>query len=150
MFELKLPSFDYKIKEEENGEYFIFDIIRKKYISLTEEEWVRQHMVHYILNLGYPKSLISLEKCFLYNNKTKRTDIVVYSNMGDIKMIIECKAPKIKLKIENFEQISIYNKIINADYLILTNGLNTIIYKLFKKIEFKFKLLNSIPKYKDL
>ncbi|MCP3659023.1 MAG: type I restriction enzyme HsdR N-terminal domain-containing protein [Bacteroidetes bacterium] len=147
---LSLPTFNYKVKKGENNKYLIFDIIRKKYIYLTEEEWVRQHMIHYLIDLGYPKSLISLEKSLLYKNKVKRTDIIIFSNLGEIKMIIECKAPKISLNIKNIEQISIYNKIINANYLVLTNGINIITYKLEKKNQFKFEILKKIPKFSDL
>jgi len=146
MQELNLPTYKFRIKSNEN-KYFIFDIIRKKYVVLTPEEWVRQHYVHYLIEeKKYPISLISIEKKLTINQLTKRTDILIFNAEGNPDIIVECKAPTIKITQETFDQIARYNLKLNANYLILTNGLehfNCIMD--FKNEQYVF--LESIPDY---
>ena len=95
MIKLNLPDFDYKLKKAE-GKVWIFDVIRKKYLVLTPEEWVRQHVVHFLItHKKYPKALIKLEGGLNYNQLQKRSDIVVFDREGKPWMIMECKAPAI-------------------------------------------------------
>ena len=123
MHRLNLPSFDYKLKKAE-GKVWIFDIIRKKYIVLTPEEWVRQHFLHYLFNdLHYPKALTKVEGGLTYNTLSKRSDIVVFDRDAKPWILIECKAPEVKLSENMLHQASTYNATLKARYLTITNGL---------------------------
>ncbi|WP_456423611.1 type I restriction enzyme HsdR N-terminal domain-containing protein [Lutibacter sp.] len=143
---LNLPTYKFKIKNTKN-KYTIFDIVRKKYVSLTPEEWVRQHFIHYLIDeKKYPISLIAIEKQLTINNLTKRTDILVFNLEGTPEIIVECKAPSIKITQHTFDQIARYNLKLNANYLIVSNGLKHYYCKMdFLKEEYVF--LNSIPNY---
>lgn len=123
MENLNLPSYDYKLRKVDEKIY-IYDILRRKYIVLTPEEWVRQHFVHFLINQHqYPKSLIKLESSLKYNTLLKRTDIQVYGRDGKLMMIVECKAPYIKLTQNVFSQAAEYNQVLKAEYLTITNGM---------------------------
>lgn len=120
---INLPSYDHKLKKI-NDKLCIWDIIRKKYIVLTPEEWVRQHFIHHLINdHKYPKKLIKLESSLLYNQLIKRTDIQVFDREGGLFMVVECKAPYIGLSETVFNQAVQYNKILKAKYLTITNGM---------------------------
>jgi hypothetical protein len=126
MVELNLPSFEYRIKKTE-GKIFIFDEIRKKYVSLTPEEWVRQHVVNYMIaHLRYPRALIRIEGGTRYNALRKRTDIVVYARSGAPWMVVECKAPEHKVGPDTLRQVSVYNATLRAHYIAVTNGITTV------------------------
>lgn len=143
---LNLPTYKFRIKSNEN-KYSIFDIIRKKYIVLTPEEWVRQHYIHYLIEeKGYPISLIAVEKKLSINNLTKRTDILVFNTAGTPEIIVECKAPSIKITQDSFDQIARYNLKLNANYLIVTNGLNHFYCKMDYKNE-QYIFLEDIPNF---
>jgi len=123
MVTLNLPAFDYVLKKEA-GKVFILDIIRKKYLVLTPEEWVRQHFVHYLItDLRYPKALIKVEGGLSFNRLQKRSDIVVFNRDGNPWMVIECKAPDQKLSQRTLHQASVYNHSLQAKYLTVTNGM---------------------------
>jgi Type I restriction enzyme R protein N terminus (HSDR_N) len=123
MVSLNLPAYDYVLKKE-SGKVFILDIIRKKYIVLTPEEWVRQHFIHYLLTvLSYPKALIKVEGGLSFNGLQKRSDIVVFNREGNPWMVIECKSPDQKLSQQTLQQASVYNHTLRAKYLAVTNGL---------------------------
>lgn len=129
MEKLNLPDCSLKIKNEEGNE-FVFDIIRKKYVTLTPEEWVRQHFIHLMINnLRYPKSLISLEFPLTYFKSGKRSDIVLMDRAGKPFLLVECKSAKVKLGTDTINQISTYNKVIKAPYIAMTNGLKHFIWK---------------------
>lgn len=120
---LNFPKFDFKLRREDNGKLSIFDAMRKKYLILTREEWVRQHLIQVLIqNYAYPKSLFSLEKGVKYNQMQKRFDILVLDRLGSPFLLIECKASDIKLTQETVGQVCIYNKTIRAPYLGLSNG----------------------------
>lgn len=124
MQKLNLPSYSFKLKSKEN-KTLIFDKFRKKYVVLTPEEWVRQHVASFLLEeKKYPISLISIEKQFLVNNLKKRTDIIIFNASGNPEIMVECKAPTVKIKQETFDQIARYNLKIKANYLFVTNGLD--------------------------
>jgi len=123
MEKLVFPPFEYNLGNQQ-GKVSIFDIIRKKHIILTPEEWVRQHLVHFFINqLNYPKSLISVEDGLKVNKMQKRSDIIIYNRLGKVFMVVECKSAKIKLGQNSMIQLSTYNQKYNAEYLALTNGL---------------------------
>lgn len=114
-------GFKFKINDE--GRTMIFDSIRNKYLVNTPEEWVRQNTVKFFHEeLGYPKSLIALEKQFKLHRRIKRTDIMVYSNSGDAMILVECKRPSIKITQSTFDQAFRYNIILKVPYLVITNG----------------------------
>lgn len=124
MERLNLPPFDYKIKES-GANSLIFDALRKKYVVLTPEEWVRQHFMHYlILQLNYPKSLISIERGTSYNKLQKRTDLCVYNNEGRPHLLVECKAAHVPVTQEVVRQVSVYNQSLQARFVVITNGLH--------------------------
>ena len=143
---LNLPTYKFKIKSREN-KLFIYDIVRKKYVSLTPEEWVRQHIIHYLINdKNYPISLIAVEKKLIINKLTKRTDILVFTSKGAPNIIIECKAPSVKINQNSFDQIARYNLKLAANYLIVSNGLNH--YFCFMDVEKEqYVFLENIPNY---
>jgi hypothetical protein len=123
MYTLNLPSFEYQLKKAEDR-VWIFDVLRKKYLVLTPEEWVRQHFVHHLINdLGYPRALIRLEGGLSYNQLSKRSDIVVFDRQGAPWMVIECKAPTQPINQSTLRQASVYNTTLRASYLVVTNGL---------------------------
>ena len=114
---------------------------------LQPEEWVRQHCIQYLIKKkGYPKSLINVEKEIKVNNLKKRYDIVVFNTDGSIHIIIECKAPKIKITQNTFDQIARYNLVLNASFLMVTNGINHYYCMMDFKAE-KYKFLEDIPEY---
>jgi len=146
MVELNLPSFEYKIKQHQ-GKAVIFDVLRKKNIVLTPEEWVRQHFVHYIINhLGYSKSLIKIESGLKYNTITKRSDLIAYNQDGEPVLLVECKAPHIKLTDSVIRQVASYNKIIDASYIVMTNGLEHICM-VYNKESNQIEYLDNIPNF---
>lgn len=122
MQSLNLPPFEVKIENRDNKD-FIWDFVRKKYIRLTKEEWVRQHFLNLLVSHnGFPVSLIGVEKKIIANNMDKRFDILVFNNLGNPQMIIECKAPEIQITQQTFMQASNYNTVLKAPFLIVTNG----------------------------
>lgn len=124
---------------------YIFDIIRKKYVVLTPEEWVRQHVVHYLIyTRSFRQSYISVEKMFKINNIVKRYDVVVYNPDGSIYLLVECKKPNIKLSQTVFDQIARYNLQLNAKYLMVTNGLQHIYSRLDYENQ-KYNFLAEVP-----
>jgi hypothetical protein len=122
--DLNLPAADLKLTNEQ-GEIYVYDIIRKKNILLTPEEWVRQHFVHYLVNTcAYPKTLFKVETGLQYNRLNKRSDIKVFDRTGKVFMLVECKAFSVALSTQTLKQISAYNKSIDAEWLVITNGLH--------------------------
>ena len=120
---LNLPAVSLKYKTE-NNKRLVFDTVRKKYVALTPEEGVRQHFVHYLMNqLDYPVGLIAIETVVKINTLNQRADVVVYNRKGKPVMIIECKAPKVKIDNSVFEQAARYNLNLGVDYLLVTNGI---------------------------
>ena len=146
MVQLNLPKYAFKIKNKENKLY-IFDKIRKKDLVLTEEEWVRQNFVSYLHeDKKYPLSLIAVEKQCKVNDLIKRTDILVFDKTGSPHIIVECKAPQVKINQDTFDQIARYNMKLNATFLILTNGLQHY-YCQMDHVEQRYTFLKEIPNY---
>jgi hypothetical protein len=146
MIKLNLPNYKFRLKSSEN-KTIIFDKLRKRYFVLTPEEWVRQHFVMFLINQKkYPTSLIALEKQLTINNRKKRTDILVFNADGKPDIIVECKAPQIKITQATFDQIARYNLKLKANYLIVTNGLEHFYCKMDLEKE-TYIFLKEIPDY---
>ena len=149
MQKLNFPSYIFRFKNSEN-KVSIFDEIRKKFIILTPEEWVRQHVVQFlIMEKKYPKSLINVEKVLKVNGLRKRYDIVVYNPDGTIYILVECKAPEVKISQATFDQIARYNMTMNAQYLTVTNGLQHYFCQMDFENE-KYEFLRELPNYNSL
>ena len=119
---LNLPAYQYKIKTDGQRKQ-IFDRIRKKYVALTPEEWVRQHFINFLIEQKkYPESLMMVEMKLKYNRQQKRGDIVIYNNLGKPCVIVECKSPEIKITQDVFDQAARYNMTLKVEYLLVTNG----------------------------
>ena len=127
----------------------IFDEIRKKFILLTPEEWVRQHVVQFLLqDKNYPKSYINVEKLIKINDLSKRYDGVVFQPNGEIFLLIECKAPEVSISQQTFDQIARYNLVLKAKYLMVTNGLNHYFCQMDFENE-KYVFLKELPEYSN-
>ncbi len=123
MQKLNLPEYSFNIIRRDN-KLLIFDELRKKFMILTPEEWVRQNFAMYLINeLKYPRGLIKSESGLKYNQLKKRTDIVVYDHEGRPFMVVECKAPEIAISQKTFNQVAEYNSVLRARYVAITNGL---------------------------
>jgi type I site-specific restriction endonuclease len=143
MIKLNFPDFEFKLKKIDN-KTFIFDSFRKKFILLTPEEWVRQHVLNFLVLKKIPITHIAVEKQIIINSLNKRFDIVIYNNTGDVIMLVECKSPSIKLTQNVFDQISIYNLNLNSKYCMVTNGLDHIYFKI-DKLSKKFTFVKDFP-----
>ena len=149
MQQLNLPPYPIKLKEEKGTKY-IFDPIRKKYLVLQPEEWVRQNFIQFLIKeKAFPESLIAIEKGLKLNELQKRADIVIYDNQAKPIVLIECKAPKVKINQDVFEQVARYNMVFKVPYLLVTNGLEHYCAKVdFENNSFEF--LQELPNYKSL
>lgn len=139
---LNLPEFELKFHKENET---IFCLSRKKYIVLTPEEWVRQHFLHLLFeHLGYPKGMIKLEQPIRYFKNQKRSDISVISPNGQCFMLVECKSYTVKLDKKTLQQIATYHKVLDAKYLVITNGIKHYIWECKNG---NFNALNNFPDY---
>ena len=146
MILLNLPVYEYNVKNID-GKTYVFDLIRKKYVVLTPEEWVRQHFVNYMTNhLNYPKTLIRTETGLKYNTRSKRTDIVLYDRIGKPWMVVECKSTEQKINQLTANQVAVYNAAIKAKYIALTNGLVHLCWEVDHDKKTTL-LLESFPNY---
>ncbi len=143
---LNFPSFDFRFKNNENS-IQIFDIIRKKFILLQPEEWVRQHVIHYLIfHKKYPKSLINVEKQLTINGNKRRYDIAIYHPDGSLNLLVECKSYNVTINQHVFDQIARYNLQLRSKYLMVTNGLEHYYCKMdFQKEKYSF--LPNIPDF---
>lgn len=143
---LNLPAFPFKIKQDESQTY-IFDRLRKKYLVLTPEEWVRQHLVQFLINQKkYPRALIKLEEGLKLNSLQKRTDIIIYNTSGEKIFLAECKAPSVKISQQTFDQIARYNFIHRVPLLLVSNGISHFCCLInFKESSYQF--ISEIPEY---
>ena len=148
MQNLNFPTYSFRFKNSEN-KVSIFDEIRKKFILLTPEEWVRQHVVQFLLqDKKYPKSYINVEKLIKINDLSKRYDGVVFQPNGEIFLLIECKAPEVPISQQTFDQIARYNLVLKAKYLMVTNGLNHYFCQMDFENE-KYVFLKELPEYSN-
>jgi len=143
MIVVQYPEPQFRMKNE-NGKEYIFDAIRKAWLLLTQEEWVRQNFVNYLINqLKYPSTVIALEKEIWLNDLKKRFDILVYNDEHQPWMLIECKEPKVQLSDEVLQQVLRYNISVPVEYIVITNGSTTIGWKK----ENQLKLLKELPEW---
>ena len=150
MEKLNLPEYSFRITKDKDNKVLIFDALRKKNILLTPEEWVRQHILKFLIeDRGFPSSLISVEAGLRVNRFLRRYDALVYNRAGQPLMLIECKAPGIKVSQDAFDQIIIYNQRFKAQYLLLTNGLKHYCCRL-DEAKKKFDFLDNIPSFTSL
>ena len=148
MQKLNFPDYSFRFKNSEN-KVSIFDEIRKKFILLTPEEWVRQHTIQFLLQeKKYPKSYINVEKTITINGTKKRYDLVVFKPNGELFLLVECKAPEVTITQHTFDQIARYNLKLNADYLMVTNGLNHYFCEMNLEEE-KYIFLKELPEYQQ-
>lgn len=146
MQKLNFNNYTFRFKNSEN-KVAIFDEIRKKFIILTPEEWVRQHVVRFLLEeKKYPKSYVNVEKIVKINGLTKRYDIVVFQPDGSIFLLVECKAPGVTISQNTFDQIARYNMSLNAVHMMVTNGLNHYFCQMDYEQE-KYFFLQDLPEY---
>jgi hypothetical protein len=146
MQQLNFPSYSFRFKNSEN-KVAIFDDIRKKFVILTPEEWVRQNVVRFLLEeKKYPKSYINVEKTIKINGLIKRYDIVVFKPNGKIFLLIECKAPQVVISQNTFDQIARYNMTLESEYLMVTNGLNHYFCNMDFENE-RYHFLSALPEF---
>ncbi|MCF8308372.1 MAG: type I restriction enzyme HsdR N-terminal domain-containing protein [Bacteroidales bacterium] len=149
MQRLNLPEFEANIIKEK-GQEKIMDIVRKKYVALTPEEWVRQHVIHYFGNyLNVPYTLMAVEKAFTIGNVSKRFDIAVYTSKKKPVLLSECKSPDVPISQKVFDQAAVYNMKLHVDYLFVTNGLTHFGGKIDYQNQ-RFKFLNALPDYNEM
>ncbi len=141
-YPLKLRKVKYQIQ--------VFDRLRKKYVALTPEEWVRQHLIWYLIEeLNYPEGLIKLEYSFSVNNQPVRSDIIVFSRDGKPLLLVECKAPTVKIGNDTLDQAGRYNIVTKTNWLVVTNGLQHLCCKIDFETQ-KITFINKIPVYQDI
>ena len=149
MEELNFPSYPLRIKNRENKQ-LVFDVIRKKYVHLLPEEWVRQHCIHFLIyELGYPGGRMLVEREINVAGLKKRVDLAVCDTGGNVRLLVECKAPSVRITQESFDQIARYNLKTRSDYLMVTNGLT----HYFCRIDFAagvYEFLRKLPSASEL
>lgn len=144
-----MPFYDCKLKKS-GANTLIFDPVRQKYVILTPEEWVRQHFLYYLTAyLGYPRSHISIERGTTYNTMAKRTDLRVYGPTGSPLMLVECKASFGKIDEIALNQALVYNRVVKAPFLVLTNGLEHFCWKIDPSSQ-RWQVLTRIPEYNEI
>ena len=150
MIPLNLPAAEIKVVQKD-GRAMIFDFLRKRYITLTPEEWVRQNFTYFLVfHKGFPSALLANEVSININGSTRRCDTVLYHREGGIpRLIVEYKAPSVAITQQVFNQISAYNSLLRAEYLIVTNGLSHYCCRLdYQNNSCSF--LQDIPNFNDL
>jgi hypothetical protein len=146
---LNLPEYSFRLREVDSKKQ-IFDEVRKRFVSLSPEEWVRQNFLKYLVDeKKYPQSLISVEAGLNLFKRKKRTDIVVHDNQGKPLLLVECKAPEISIDQKVFDQILRYDMALNVNFMILTNGLVHYCCRIDYRHQ-SYKFLKEIPEYLDL
>ena len=144
--EINLPPYEIKLREQA-GKREIFDFLRRRYVALTPEEWVRQHFVHFLVeHKGYPKGLLSNELELRIGPKRLRCDTVLYNNVLQPRMIIEYKAPDVSITQRVFDQITVYNMLLHVDYLVVSNGLLHYCCRMDYE-HHSYEFLSDIPAY---
>lgn len=145
---LNFPNIDVRFKKNTKGTLQVFDIIRKKFVDLTPEEWVRQHIIHFLVSeKQVPSSMISVEKQLILNQTKRRTDLVVFNSGLEPLLIIECKAPEVEINQLTINQALGYNLELKVPYVFLSNGLKHIFIDLRAQSP---RILKNIPNYFDL
>jgi hypothetical protein len=147
---LNLPPIDARIRPGAPGKEEIFDPLRKRFVSLTPEEWVRQHFIHLLLfHKHYPASMVAVEVPVTYNRLKKRSDLVVFGRSGKPVLLVECKAPSVPVTQETFNQVAMYHAAFTGSFLVLTNGLEHFACRLDHATR-SFRFLDHIPEYSEI
>ena len=147
--EINLPPYDIKMREQ-GGKRQIFDFLRRKYVALTPEEWVRQHFVHFLINhKGYPQGLLANEVELKVGDKKLRCDTLLYNRALQPQMIIEYKAPHVEITQQVFNQITVYNHLLHVDFLVISNGLQHFCCRMDYDHQ-SYAFLQEIPGYQLL
>lgn len=149
MIQLNFPPADLRIRQQ-NDRMEVFDPLRRKFVQLTDEEWVRQNLINYLAtDRKIPMTMMASERGLLVNNMPKRFDLLIFSPNGNPIMIVECKAPHIRVNEEVFYQAARYNITLQVEYLLITNGLeHHCIHVNYKTGETQF--LKEVPLFNDL
>ena len=146
---LNLPTYLFRIKEKD-GKKVIFDVLRRKWVSLTPEEWVRQNFIRYLTEeKHYPIALVSVERSLRLNQQNFRADAVIFNKTGEPFVIIECKAPEVNISQQVFDQIVRYNMELRVKYLMVTNGMSHYCC-IIDSEKLTYAFLSEIPDYKDM
>ena len=149
MIRLNLPEYEINVVERD-GKRMIFDFLRRKYVALTPDEWVRQHFTHFLVSQkGYPKTLLANEAQLQIGDKHLRCDTVLYNKEMQPLMIVEYKAPHIQLQQKTFDQIAAYNLLLHADFLVVSNGLQHYCCQMVYE-QRTYRFLTEIPDYATL
>jgi hypothetical protein len=146
MIKLNLPEYDFRLKKEA-GQLLIFDEIRKKFVVLTSEEWVRQNFIKYLIEeKKYPATLMAVEKKIVINHQPQRFDLLIYNRNGQPRLIAEFKAPDIKISQQSFDQAVRYNMELKVEYIVVSNGLQHFACRIdYPKNDFSY--LKEVPEY---
>lgn len=148
--ELNLPAYSYKLKQGDSGLRQIYDCIRRRYVALTPEEWVRQHFLNFMINnLEYPAALLGVEVMFSMNSLNRRVDIMAYNRLGNPLLAVECKAPGIKITPAVFDQLAEYNMKFRLSYLVVTNGITHFACRINWE-DGSYGFLEGVPGYKTI
>ncbi|MCB0480592.1 MAG: type I restriction enzyme HsdR N-terminal domain-containing protein [Flavobacteriales bacterium] len=148
MIKLNLPTYDFRLKADQDKTY-IWDPIRRKYLVLTPEEWVRQNFIEYLhKELGYSKGLMKQELALAFNKMDKRSDIVCFNREGEPILLVECKRPTVKITERVFEQIARYNMTLKVPFIAVTNGLTHIYCKVNHK-EKGYTFIPELPRFEN-
>jgi len=149
MQSLNLPPAGLTVREH-NGKTQVFDIVRKKFVSLTPEEWVRQHFIHFLLNTKkVPATLLAVEMSLKYNRMKKRSDIVVFDRKGKAVLVVECKAPDVEVTENTFRQVAMYNMTLQVPYLVVTNGMHHYACRIDQEKK-SYTFLGEVPGYEQM
>ena len=143
---LNFPAFEFRI-EKISDKLMIFDVLRKKSVRLTPEEWVRQHLIRYLIEIRhYPKSMIKVESGLKYNTLLKRSDVLIFDQAGSPFMVIECKSPETKLDDNVVHQVAAYSRSLQVRYIGISNGLNHFCWEIDQKNRSTVSL-DDFPEY---
>lgn len=149
MESLNLPAYDVRTADRDGTE-MIYDPLREQYVTLTPEEWVRQHFVQYLIReRGVPRGLVAVEAGFTFQGQPQRADAIVHDRQGDPLLLVECKAPRVEVSQDAFDQCARYNLVLGAPYLVVTNGLSHYACAIdFDRRRYRF--LDNLPPYDEL
>ncbi len=143
---LNLPAYEFQ-ERERAGTREIYDPIRQKYVRLTPEEWVRQHFVQYLIrDRGVPRGLVAVEQSFTYQGMPRRADIIVHDRAGAPLLMVECKAPAVGVQQDTFDQVARYNRVVEAPFLAVTNGLDHYCCRIDRDAG-TYTFLDAVPSY---
>ena len=149
MRSLNFPEYAFDIRTDD-GKAVIFDPFRRKYVRLTPEEWVRQHLIcHLVQDLGFPKGRTAVETGFTYQGLPYRADVIVYNRQGVPLLMAECKSPDVRINQRTFDQVAWYNREVQAEYLLVTNGLDHYCFAIDRERK-TYRFLEKLPRYEEL